>query len=539
MLEMARKYKAENNVSNRETLGLVLSPTRELAKQTHEVLVRLLNGDETLPTLKCVGRVRTPAEDARLIRESGANFIIATPGRLEELMSMPGVINVRRLRTLILDEADLLLAMGFQTQIDSILSQLPKQRRTGLFSATQSTGDDVKNLIKAGLRNPVFINATQSWQLRDQDGSGSSTADSASALAVPQGLSHQWVACTPVRHKLALLVQLLRPTLKKEKTLVFFLTCASVEYFYNMLDTLNVFRQKKNKRLLFKINGHMTQRQRETALQQFEQAGSGVMFCTDVVSRGVDFPDLDCVVSFDLPRDAEKMVHRMGRTARAGRTGRALTMLFPHEEDYLELMRNRGIPSHEFDASSLTARIKKEADNLLRRMRQAQFNDRAHLESGTRAFLSFLQGYQQHTYKHVQNVRRLNLGQVAMYYALLYLPRSADIRFGQLNLADFEAPEKKIDTSKIAFRDKTREERRQKGLGQRQEKKEKEIRARIEKREAAQKSRKQREKERRRLKRSKTAAQQVEWDDLAAETRLLKKLRRGKISQEKFDELFN
>ena len=317
--------------SKGEVGALVISPTRELASQIAYVFGPFLPPSLSLALL--IGG-RDIVSDVSSVNEQGAQVIIATPGRLVDLLCRSDcqlALAVRSLEVLILDEADRLLELGFEQSINTVFSYLPKQRRTGLFSATLT--QDVKCLIRAGMRNPVTITVKE----RQSSTHGELTP-------TPNTLHNYYLVSTP-EAKIAKLFTLLGQ-LHDKKIIVFFATCASVSYFAVL-----------TKRLLpsvtvLALHGRMHSK-RQKCFDAFSSSSNAVLMCTDVMARGVDFPLVDWVVQFDPPSSTKAFVHRCGRTARIGHTGQAVVMLLESEVSYVDFLKlNQHISLEHFELAS-------------------------------------------------------------------------------------------------------------------------------------------------------------------------------------------
>eukprot|EP01083_Nonionella_stella_P191714 709382_1 len=248
--------------------AIVISPTRELSRQIYNVAQELCGNIPEISILLLIGGVDCADDKSRFLK-TGGNIVIATPGRLEDTMRSIKEFNVRELEVLVLDEADRLLEMGFTNQINLILSRLPKQRRTGLFSATQS--EEVEDLIRAGLRNPVRINVRVE-------------SKSNAVQQTPDSLHNAFVTLRGDQ-KLSYLVEFLRKH-RDKKVIVFVLTCACVDYFAKILSNI----KSMSKTSVLSLHGKMPQKKRDKLFKVFEDLSSGgVLICTDVVARGVDF----------------------------------------------------------------------------------------------------------------------------------------------------------------------------------------------------------------------------------------------------------
>ncbi|KAJ1526473.1 ATP-dependent RNA helicase ddx55, partial [Nowakowskiella sp. JEL0078] len=277
------------------------------------------------------------SEELNHLTETGANIIVGTPGRLNQFLSNftntsssgKGIMSTTSFEVLILDEADRLLDMGFEVQLNNIIKRLPKQRRTGLFSATMT--DAVGDLVKAGLRNPVRIvlsvrNAGEESQ------------------RTPSSLEIKYVVCSH-DEKLSKLMLFLRNGV--EKAIMYFSTCACVDYYFKVFSKIPELKKFQ----ILSLHGKMDAKKREGIYQKFttNHDGPQILLCTDVAARGLDIPDVDYVIQFDPPQDPKAFAHRCGRTARSGRAGSAIVFLGPHETVYVDFLRIRKIPMSRVD----------------------------------------------------------------------------------------------------------------------------------------------------------------------------------------------
>lgn len=440
------------------------------------------------------------------------NIIVATPGRLEDMFRRKAegldlASCVKSLDVLVLDEADRLLDMGFEASINTILEFLPKQRRTGLFSATQT--QEVENLVRAGLRNPVRIS------VKEKGVAASSTQKT------PSRLENHYMICK-ADEKFNQLVHFLRSR-QQEKHLVFFSTCACVEYYGKALEAL----LKKVKILC--IHGKMKYK-RNKIFMEFRKLQSGILVCTDVMARGIDIPEVNWVLQYDPPSNASAFVHRCGRTARIGHGGSALVFLLPMEEAYINFLAiNQKCPLQEMS-------LQRNTIDLLPKLRAMALADRAVFEKGMKAFVSFVQAYAKHECSLIFRLKDLDFAGLARGFALLRMPRMPELRGKQF--PDFVPVD--IDTDTIPFKDKIREKQRQKLLEQkRKERSENEGRKKFIKNKAwsKQKAKKERKKKMN-AKRKKDEGSDIDDEDmeeLLNDTRLLKKFKKGKITEEEFE----
>lgn len=501
----------EEKLKKNQVGAIVITPTRELAIQIDEVLSHFTKHFPQFSQILWIGG-RNPGEDVERFKQHGGNIIVATPGRLEDMFRRKAegldlASYVKSLDVLVLDEADRLLDMGFEASINTILEFLPKQRRTGLFSATQT--QEVENLVRAGLRNPVRIS------VKEKGVAASSTQKT------PSRLENHYMICK-ADEKFNQLVHFLRSR-QQQKHLVFFSTCACVEYYGKALEAL-VQRVK-----ILCIHGKMKYK-RNKIFMEFRKLQSGILVCTDVMARGIDIPEVNWVLQYDPPSNASAFVHRCGRTARIGHGGSALVFLLPMEEAYINFLAiNQKCPLQEMSLQRNTV-------DHLPKLRAMALADRAMFEKGMKAFVSFVQAYAKHECSLIFRLKDLDFAGLARGFALLRMPRMPELRGKQF--PDFVPVD--IDTDTIPFKDKIREKQRQKLLEQkRKERTENEGRRKFIKNKAwsKQKAKKERKKKMN-AKRKKDEGSDIDDEDmeeLLNDTRLLKKFKKGKITEEEFE----
>jgi len=426
----------EYPIKKHEVYGLVLAPTRELAVQIFDVLQTFKDDLPEITSLLLCGGCSIQ-EEINAFQNDGGNIIIGTPGRIVDVFnrSVRNPINLatscKALEILILDEADRLLERGFSEKISTIFAYCPKQRRTSLFSATQTS--DVRNLIRAGLRNPMLVRVKQP-QLEAKQMS-----------KTPTSLNNYYMICKQ-EDKFSILVSLLQER-KSLKTLVFFASCAAVDYFAELLTRIvpecgihAIHGKQKGKR--------------KVVLRRFRDAPSGALLCTDVMGRGIDLHELDWVLQFDTPSQPENFVHRCGRTARSGREGSALLLLLESERSYVNFLEsNQYVALREMEAPDTVP-------SLLDRMREVQRKDLAIVEKGRMAYVSFIQFYKKHACGMLFKLEKLNLGLLGMCYGLLDLPKMPEMK--KFSTDDFVPAD--FDKNSITYKNKEREISRQKKL---------------------------------------------------------------------------
>ena len=272
---------------------LVLTPTRELALQVQKSTHAYGNG-QRLRTASLVGGMPYGLQLKLLSRS--VDIVIATPGRLKDHMDRR-TVNLGRVELLVLDEADRMLDMGFQEEIDAIVAKIPKERQTLLFSATLE--GIVGHLAQRVTRNPQRITIARVAETK------------------PDITQHALVADNHA-HKVRMLDTLLREE-EVGQTLVFTATKRAAEDLSGELLGKGFD--------VGALHGDMRQRERSQMLQRLRDGKIRVLVATDVAARGIDVPGINLVVNYDAPRQAEDYVHRIGRTGRAGRAGVAVTFL--------------------------------------------------------------------------------------------------------------------------------------------------------------------------------------------------------------------
>lgn len=420
-----------------EVGAIVISPTRELAKQTHRVLQGLLRDLPHLRSLLLVGGSDASADVQRAGAEGG-NIIVATPGRLLDVMERAALLNCKTLEMLVLDEADRLLSLGFERPLTAILARLPKQRRTGLFSATMS--DALGQLIRTGLRNPVKVTVKVANAVTKQE------------QRLPPSLVSRYATCAYAQ-RLPLAVAYVRQQQAK-KSIIYFGTCAAVEYFARAMPQLKACQETLPR--LFALHGRMEQKKRLKIHQEFLAAPRALLVCTDLAARGLDFQDVDLVIQYEAPQDPTTFVHRCGRTARSGRTGEALLLLGEEEDAYIAFLHNRQIPVEEL-SSDVMAKLVETAPSFVEQLGRLNAGDRDLYERSAKAFVAFIRFYQEHQAKFIFCPKSLDIAQLAKSFGLLRLPRMPELR--GVKVEGFTPAS--VNVANIVFKDPHRNAQRQ------------------------------------------------------------------------------
>uniref|UniRef100_UPI0005C9E0B3 DEAD-box ATP-dependent RNA helicase 18-like n=1 Tax=Fragaria vesca subsp. vesca TaxID=101020 RepID=UPI0005C9E0B3 len=411
LVEILRR--ASTDPKPNQVMGMIISPTREFSSEIYDAAKPFVS---TLPNFKCVhlvggGQVKA---EMKLIQEQGANLLIGTPGGLYDIMERLDSLDFRSFEILILDEADRLLDMGFQKQLTDIISRVPKLRRTGLFSSTQT--EAVEELARAGLRNPVRVEVhAESKSYND-----SALSQQSASSITPSGFAIEYMKCEADK-KPSQLVDILVKN-KSYKTIVYFMTCASVDYWGAVLPCLAPLKDIN----LIALHGQMNEITRDKALASFTSLSSGVLLCTDVAAHGLDVPGVDCIVQYDAPQNPDVFVHRVGRTARMGRQGRAIVFLLPKEEAYVEFLLLERVPLQERICPD-------DVSDVVPQMRSAAKKDRDIMEKGKRAFVSYICAYKKHRCSYIFRWKELEIGKLGMGFGLLQFPAMPEVMHNTLS----------------------------------------------------------------------------------------------------------
>ncbi|KAN0123786.1 P-loop containing nucleoside triphosphate hydrolase protein [Russula decolorans] len=598
---LERIIRREINFKRNEIGALIISPTRELASQIHSVISVFLSSQPTSahpnvdgdpsppndclpPALLLVSSAQSsPAQDVERFVTQGSDIVIGTPGRMEEFLLGKGMASVstKELEVLVLDEADRLLDLGFQQSLTRILSRLPKQRRTGLFSATMTDADAMSELVRAGLRNPArVVVKVQSKRPSAVDGIPVEAGDVIHERRIPSGLKIFGLMC----HQSEKLVQLTRAILhetrehQSSRFILYFATCASVDYFYRILP---LFLPETVQ--LFSLHGYLPPSARTRTLNSFANSAStaetpSLLLATDVAARGLDIPDVDAILQFDPPADSKAFSHRCGRTARAGKQGRAWVLLAGQEHQYLDFLSVRKIPvkshgrlgEHGVAAMSKDEPEAQAVSAYLSTIRKHLLQDRALHDMATKAFVSFIRAYSKHEASYIFRLKSLDFVGIAESYGLLRLPRMPELK--SIDTSHWHDAD--VEWDKYPYADKAQEAKRLKSAAEVQssndlkrlstntnsKKDQVSWSKQLAKKDAREKRRVQKTRkkawmassrlgEERKghtaLKRTRADSEEKnvdsadevldDWASLAEEERLTKKLKKGKISQAEFD----
>ncbi|WP_038557033.1 DEAD/DEAH box helicase [Synechococcus sp. KORDI-52] len=318
--------------------ALVLAPTRELAMQVAESFKAYSAGHPHLKVLAVYGGTDFRSQISALRR--GVDVVVGTPGRVMDHMRQ-GTLDTSGLRSLVLDEADEMLRMGFIDDVEWILDQLPEQRQVVLFSATMPP--EIRRLSKRYLKDPAEVTI----RTKDQEGKR----------------IRQRSITVPMPHKLEALQRVL-DACGGEGVIIFARTKAIT---LTVAETLEAAGHQ-----VAVLNGDVPQNQRERTVERLRSGSVDILVATDVAARGLDVERIGLVINYDMPFDSEAYVHRIGRTGRAGRTGEAVLFVTPRERRFIRnLERATGQPIEAMEVPGNTAINQGRLDRLRKRLSDA------------------------------------------------------------------------------------------------------------------------------------------------------------------------
>ncbi|CAF1301233.1 unnamed protein product [Rotaria sordida] len=397
---------------------LIISPTRELAYQTFEVLKKIGQFHDFSAGL-IIGGKDLKDEQGRINR---TNIVVCTPGRLLQHFDETWNFSCENLKILIIDEADRTLDMGFAETMRSIISNLPNQRQTLLFSATQTKS--IRELALVSLEKPVYISVHEKAN-----------------TSTPTNLTQSYIVCE-VSQKISLIWSFIKNHLKS-KMIVFIQSCKQVKFIYNVVCKLRPGLP------VLALYGTMGQMKRMSIYDTFCRKQYACLFATDIAARGLDFPAINWVIQFDCPPDANTYIHRVGRTARFEQGGEALLILTSREEQgMIKQLEDKKVPIKKIEVNSnyihdLTPKVQALC---------AQFQELK--EEAKRAFTSYLRSLILMGNRKVFDVQSIDTDAFASSLGLEIAPKVRFMKKGQKQ-------EQSIDTdtkSSIENKNNTEEE---------------------------------------------------------------------------------
>jgi ATP-dependent RNA helicase DDX18/HAS1 len=374
------KFKSRNG-----TGIIILTPTRELALQIYSVASELMEHMQQTHAI-LIGGSNKHLEDQKL--QKGVNLIVSTPGRLlDHLINTPD-FNYSNLLAFVMDEADRILEVGFEQELRAIIGVLPKTRQTMLFSATQTT--KIADIARLSLNGtPICVGV-------------SDKKESATVTTLEQG----YCVVKP-KEKFQLLFTFLKKNMSK-KVIVFFSSCASVKFHTEILNYMNI--------PVLDLHGKMKQKKRTATFFSFCNAESGILLSTDVAARGLDIPAVDWILQYDPPENPKEYIHRVGRTARAGKQGKALLFLLENEKGFLRYLKESNVPLNEltFPQGKLSAI----QDKYEKTIATNYYLNRSAID----AFNGFIRGYVAHSLKDAYDLDKLDVAGVSRSFGLTRTP---------------------------------------------------------------------------------------------------------------------
>lgn len=383
--------------------ALVISPTRELAYQTFEVL-RKVGCCHDFSAGLVMGGKDIEMEKGRI---QSSNIVVCTPGRLLQHMDETADFDCSSLKLLILDEADRILDLGFQKTMNAILDNLPSERQTLLFSATQTKF--VRDLARLSLVDPEYIAVHED-----------------SKYSTPHKLVQSYLTCE-LQDKLSMLYSFIRSHVTS-KIIVFISSSKQVKFVYES------FRRMRPGVPLMALYGRQKHLKRMGIYNDFCSKKASVLICTDIAARGLDIPAVDWVLQLDCPEDASTYIHRVGRTARYEKDGKGLLFLLPSEAPgMLVQLKARKIPIEEIKVNP------KKIVSIEKKLAVFNAQEQDMKQWAQRSFICYIRSVHMQSNKTIFDVHKLPLQE---YASSLGLSRAPRVRFMQkLGKRSFPAEE--------------------------------------------------------------------------------------------------
>ncbi|XP_030379448.1 probable ATP-dependent RNA helicase CG8611 [Scaptodrosophila lebanonensis] len=498
--------------------AMVIVPTRELAIQTYELFQKLLKPYIWITPGVLLGGENRQSEKARL--RKGINILMGTPGRLVDHLLHTATFKLGKLRYLVIDEADRLMELGYERDVKQLVDAIQKQREDlkaeseqplsnlqfMLLSATLT--NEVKKLASLTLTKPIFIDNSdeataaaitdtpgyekstiETHAVGDVlDGLGEYQEDVTGVLTIPENLQLSYVVVPPKLRLVtiaALLAKELRASPKSFKAIVFMSTMEMVNFHHDLLNealTLRVMDDEDDERAaeednplsdapllqglrFYKLHGSMTQTERQGVFNGFRKSNACVLLATDVVGRGIDVVDIKLVVQYSPPQKTADFVHRVGRTARAGRHGRAVLFLAPSEVQFVRHLEDKRIRIQQGDmysylqtlvsADSEARNVQEAASNLQHKFQELVEDDQELHEKGCKAFVSWLKFYATFPkeLKPIFGMKVAHMGHFAKSFGL----KEAPSKFAK----NYTAPKPAPPTNRLTYTERDPEKMKQ------------------------------------------------------------------------------
>ncbi|KAL7327031.1 ATP-dependent RNA helicase dbp4 [Mucor circinelloides] len=391
--------------------ALIISPTRELAVQIFEVLKKI-GKSHTFSAGLIIGGKEFKVEQERIAR---MNILVCTPGRLLQHMDQSVGFSCDNLQVLVLDEADRIMDMGFQNTMNAIIENLPPQRQTLMFSATQTRS--VKDLARLSLKDPEYVAVHEKAE-----------------HSTPKTLSQHYVV-TELPKKLDVLYSFVKSHLKS-KTIVFLSSCKQTRFVFESFCKLQPGVP------IMHLHGKQKQTKRVDIFRKFTSSQHAVLLCTDIAARGLDFPSVDWVVQLDCPEDADTYIHRVGRTARFDADGHALMILVPSEvEGMVEELKKKRVPVEE-----IKIRTSKQ-QSIQKQLQSFCFQDPEIKYLAQRAFVAYMRSIYLQRNKSIFDVTVLPAEEFALSLGLAGAPKIKFVKKAEKKLMGAQEKKKMKETS--------------------------------------------------------------------------------------------
>ncbi|KAJ9064699.1 hypothetical protein DSO57_1027641 [Entomophthora muscae] len=343
---MQRCLSPEEISKGKQVTVLILAPTRELVLQISAEAKKLLR---KLPfsVLPFIGGT-SKKEDLNRIISKRVDVVIATPGRVVDLISSSTIFRsqLEELKVLVLDEADELMKHGFAQNVLTVLKNLPRTRQTMLFSATMPSELE-QTIARKAFRNLDNVHVINTC-----------TVSPKTRVSLQQHKIEQKIAYVSHNLHLHLLFGIIRQS-PSSKTMLFLPTVLSVQIFAALFKELGF--------PVLEMHSLLGQEERVTVTSKFREASAGLLITTDVSARGMDYPDVDLVIQWGVPSSIDNYLHRIGRTGRAGRPGKAIMIVTPLEERFLHLLEDASVP---FTILDVEAEIQKPPSEEIHQLNQ-------------------------------------------------------------------------------------------------------------------------------------------------------------------------
>ncbi|XP_055389810.1 probable ATP-dependent RNA helicase CG8611 [Condylostylus longicornis] len=457
---------------NSGIMALVIVPTRELAIQTYEVLIKLLKPFTWIVSGYLCGGEKRKSEKARL--RKGINILVGTSGRLLDHLLNTDSFKLDKLKFFVLDEADRLLELGYEKDVSKIVHTIDEHKRNAevadefrpskskveekpdnqlqrlLLSATLTPA--IQKLAGLTLKNPIFIDNSDENVIDDaKQANGYANALEEAVkdekLVLPENLSLSYVVVHP-KLRLVTLSGLLAKEFsnRKTKVLVFLATTEMANFLHDILNealTMRILDEEvdpdedngDDNPLLagvkfFKLHGSMTQVERGAIFKDFKNCSSGILLTTDVAGRGIDVPEVDLVIQYSPPLTISDFVHRAGRTARAGKKGRSVLFLASEEVEFIKILEDRRIRiSQEIlekclkslkDADDEAHTVQEATSNLQHKFEELIEDDKELRNKAYKAYTSWVRNYASFPkeLKPIFNIKKAHMGHYAKSFAL-------------------------------------------------------------------------------------------------------------------------